>query len=250
MLVAAPFVGSLLGVLIRRLPDGRPVFLARSECESCGRALGPLDLVPLASFAALGGACRRCGARIARFHPAVEMAALAVAAWAASADDGWRLVGDCVLGWGLLALAWIDWETFLLPDALTLPLLVAGLGEAWLIAPGEIGTRAAGAAAGWFGLWALAFAYRRVRGREGLGEGDAKLLGAAGAWLGWPALPWVLFAAALAGLAQAGVAALRGARMTGGTAIPFGPALALGIFLVRLYGWMLVDSGGGAWTGG
>jgi len=240
LLAAAPCVGSFLGVLIRRIPGGQDWMLARSACDHCGHPLGPAELVPLASFAAQRGRCRHCGAPIARFHPAIELAALAVCVWAILADPrAENLASDCVLGWGLLALAWIDAETFLLPDILTLPLLLLGLFEAFAQAPDLLLGRAAGALAGWFGLAALAALYRRVRGRDGIGGGDPKLLGVAGAWLGWLALPWVLLVAALLGLAWAGAKAARGARLDGATALPFGPPLALAIWLLRLYGGVI-----------
>ena len=99
-LLAAPFVGSVLGVLILRLPAGRPVVLARSACEDCGAALQPQDLVPLLSYAALRGRCRRCGHPIGWFHPAVELAALAVAAWAGRGTGGCGVDGRAGLGIG------------------------------------------------------------------------------------------------------------------------------------------------------
>jgi leader peptidase (prepilin peptidase)/N-methyltransferase len=236
-LLAAPFAGSLLGVLIRRLPAGRPVAMARSACETCGATLGPRDLVPLASFLALRGRCRSCGAPIGWFHPAVELAALAVAAWSVAADADASLIwADCALGWTLLALAWIDVETFLLPDALTLPLILAGLAFTWFAAPDALADAAIGAAAGYASLRLVAWTYRRLRGREGLGAGDAKLFAAAGAWVGWPGLPQVLLAASVAGLALVLLQAAAGRRIDRATAVPFGPPLALGTWLVWLHG--------------
>ncbi len=224
--LAAPFVGSFLGVLIRRLPADRPIAAARSCCEACGRTLGPLDLVPIASYLALRGRCRSCGARIAPMHLGVELAATAVAGVAAAFDSGAPLWAGCALGWTLLALAWIDWEHFWLPDALTLPLIVAGLAATWFLAPWAATDHAAAAALAYAGLRGLGALYRRLRGREGLGQGDAKLLAAGGAWLGLAALPDLLLLAALLGLAAAGVARWRGRAMTAATALPFGPPLA------------------------
>lgn len=238
-LLAAPFAGSLLGVMIRRLPRGESWMLARSRCESCGRALGPLELLPLLGYAALRGRCRGCGQPIPPFHPAVELAALAVAAWAFTVDAGapGLLWADCVLGWTLLALAWIDWDWLRLPDPLTLPLLLAGLAATALWQPGALGDHALGATLGYLGLRALAFTYRRLRGRDGIGEGDAKLLAAAGAWVGSAALPQVLLLAALAGLLLAAVRRVAGGqRLHALAAVPFGPPLALALWLVWLYG--------------
>ena len=131
-LLVAPFVGSFLGVLIRRLPDGRPVALARSRCEACGAAIPARHMLPIGSFFLLRGRAACCGAPIARAHPAIELAAVAVTLWAGSVagDDFARLWAGCVLGWTLLALAWIDAERMLLPDVLTLGLLLAGLATA------------------------------------------------------------------------------------------------------------------------
>ena len=230
--LAAPFAGSLLGVLVRRLPAGRPVLWDRSVCESCGRPLGPADLVPLASYLALHGRCRQCGARISPFHPVIELAALAVALSAVLFDaETGRIWAGCALGWTLLALAWIDAEHLSLPDVLTLPLVVAGLLATWLLDPAMLADHALGAAAGWLALWAVAAGYRRARGREGLGQGDAKLLAAGGAWLGWEALPWVVLLAALGGLAWA---LTRRGHLSATTVLPFGPCLAAAIWLLWL----------------
>jgi len=235
-LLFAPFVGSFLGVLVRRLPLARPVVLDRSRCEGCGAALAPRDLVPLVSYAVLRGCCRQCGRAIGRFHPAIELAALAVAAWAvwADSDAAWPDAAwpDCVLGWGLLALAWIDWNHMRLPDALTLPLIPAGLAAAWWEDPGLAMDHAVAAAGGYLLFRGVAWAYRRLRGREGLGQGDAKLLAVAGAWVGVAGLSWVLLGGALIGLL---LAAVRG-RALAGAPVPFGPPLALALWIVRLHG--------------
>jgi leader peptidase (prepilin peptidase)/N-methyltransferase len=172
----------------------------------------------------------------------IELAAIAVALWAMlgpdSADVLWA---DCALGWTLLALAWIDWQHMRLPDALTLPLLLAGLAATALIEPEELTDHALGAALGWACLRGVGAAYQRLRGYRGLGEGDAKLLAAGGAWLGWQALPSVLLLAALGGLSYAVVQRLRGDTVGWTSRIAFGPWLALGIWLMRLYGdWLAV----------
>jgi leader peptidase (prepilin peptidase)/N-methyltransferase len=236
-LLFAPIVGSFLGVLVRRVPAGRPVALARSACEACGHALAARDLVPLGSYAWLRGRCRYCGAPIGAFHLAIEFAALAVAASAVVVEtDPARVWVDCGLGWSLLALAWIDWRHMLLPDALTLPLLLGGLlATAWLD-PDQAYAHAAGAALGYLSLRLLGSAYRRLRGREGVGAGDAKLLGAAGAWVGWEALPSVILLSALLGLAAALALHLRGAKLERTTKLPYGPCLALAVWSVRLFG--------------
>ncbi len=239
-LLAAPVVGSWLGVLIRRLPRGAPVALARSRCEACGTVLGPLELVPLLSWLWLRGRCRHCRATIDRFHVAIELAATGVAAWAVwvAGDDTLRAWLGCGLGWTLLALAWIDLEWFILPDALTLPLLLGGLAATWLAEPDALADAALGAALGWLVFAAVAAGYRALRGRDGLGGGDAKLLAAAGAWLGWQALPEVMLLAALAALGVVGTVRLARGQTSNGGKLAFGPWLALATWLVWLYGDM------------
>ena len=234
--LAAPFAGSLLGVLVRRLPAGRPVMLARSGCDTCHTALGARDLVPLVSYALLRGRCRHCGAAIGAFHPVMELACVAVALWAALVFQGDVLWASCALGWMLLGLAVCDGETTLLPDGLTLPLLLLGLAvTAWLWPP-ELTDHALAAAAGYLIFRGVALGYRLVRGRDGLGSGDAKLLAASGAWLGLAALSWVVLIAACAGLALAAGLALRARPLSGQMVLPFGPPLALATWLIWLYG--------------
>ena len=230
-------------MLIRRLPEGRPVAMARSECEGCGHRLGPGELVPLLSYLALRGRCRFCRRPIDAFHPAVELAACGVALWALLADrshaaaDLWV---NCALGWGLLALAWIDWRTGRLPDVLTLPLLLAGLTATFLLDSSRLLDHALGAVAGYAALRVLAMAYEALRGRRGMGEGDAKLLAACGAWVGWDGLPTVVWVAALTGIGLAlAMTAVTRASLTGTLSLPFGPCLALGAWVVRLHPMLL-----------
>ena len=167
----------------------------------------------------------------------VGAGAVLVAAWAASVETDARwLVFSCLLGWTLLALGWIDWRTLLLPDVLTLPLVAAGLAAAAIDSPATLLSGAIGALAGYAALVALNSAYRRLRGRDGLGRGDAKLLAAGGAWLGWQALPWVVLLAALLGLLLAALQRVRGVPLTAETTLPFGPPLALAIWIVWIYG--------------
>ncbi|MFZ1429036.1 MAG: A24 family peptidase, partial [Geminicoccaceae bacterium] len=178
--------------------------------------------------------CRHCGARLSLWYPLVELAAIAIGALSVSLlplPEAWLAAA---LGWWLLALALIDLRAWLLPDTLTLPLLAAGLAAAAMgLPPGtSLANAVGGAAAGYAALAGLGYVYRRLRGREGLGLGDAKLLGAAGAWLGLDSLPWVVLAAALLGLV---LALTQRQPMRAETAVPFGPALALafwGVFLL------------------
>lgn len=235
-LLVAPFIGSFLGVLIRRLPAGEPVALDRSRCESCRRPLSLCDLVPLGSYLASRGRCRLCGARISPFHWAVELAACAIPLLAApvSADAPTLWCGS-VLGWALLALAWIDWTAMLLPDALTLPLVLLGLGATAWRAPAALTDHAAAAALGYVLFRLAAWGYRRLRDRDGLGEGDAKLMAAAGAWVGVASLSSVLLLGAGLTLGAAVIDALRHRRgLSSATRVPFGPGLCAALWLVWL----------------
>jgi leader peptidase (prepilin peptidase)/N-methyltransferase len=236
LILMAPFIGSFLGALIRRLPEGRPIVWSRSACEGCGAVLRASELVPLVSWVLARGRCRRCGRALGWFYPGVELAALAVALIALMVDDAETAWLDCLLGWSLLALAWIDVRHWILPDALTLPLIVAGLLAALVFDPDSLADRALGAALGYLALRVVAWAYLRLRGREGLGQGDAKLLAAAGAWLGALALPQVILVAAVAALVAAAVLHLSGARIRAQSALPFGPFLALAIWALWLFG--------------
>jgi leader peptidase (prepilin peptidase) / N-methyltransferase len=236
-IVAAPFIGSFLGTAIKRLPAGEGMAWARSRCDHCGAALAARDLVPIASWAWHRGRCRQCGAWLGWFYPGIEVAAVAVALAAVAFDRGEpsRLWFDCLLGWALLTLAWIDLDRYTLPDLLTLPLLLMGLGVPAWEAPDRVTDHALAAAVGYVLFRTVALAYRRWRGRDGLGEGDAKLVAAGGAWLGLVSLSWLILIAAVAALAGAGLARLAGKRLDAATAIPFGPFLALALYALRLY---------------
>jgi leader peptidase (prepilin peptidase)/N-methyltransferase len=236
-LLTAPVVGSFLGVLIRRLPQRLPIALDRSRCDHCGHTLRPFDLIPLISYVALGGKCRFCGAPIGAFHVVIEIAAVAIAATAIwSSGDPTAIWCGCILGWALLALAWIDWQHMILPDALTLPLVVLGLGATWWLDPGAIADHGIAAAFGYLALRGLAILYRRIRGRHGLGEGDAKLLAAAGAWVGLASLSYVLVGGALLTLAAVTAKSVWTRQpIRSSTRLPLGTGLCLALWIVWLY---------------
>jgi leader peptidase (prepilin peptidase)/N-methyltransferase len=236
LVLISPFIGSFLGVLIQRLPDGSPVARGRSRCDACGVALRARDLVPVLSWLAAGGRCRYCKQPLGWFYPGVELAALAVALTAVLIDGGQTAWLDCLLGWWLLALGWIDLRSWLLPDVLTLPLIIVGLAVTVALDPDQLTQHAVGAALGFLGLAAIAALYRALRGREGLGGGDAKLLASSGAWLGTAALPPVILLAALSALAAAGCLRLAGIRLGRYSALPFGPFLAFSTWAFWLSG--------------
>lgn len=235
-LFAAPFLGSFFGLLADRLPKDADVVFARSMCLACETPLKPWDMVPVLSYLALRGRCRACCAPIPRRTLLFELGTLALTAQAAFVFGGWLLLAAMVLAGALLAVTVIDAEHFIIPDALSLPLVLAGLVIAAAVPGLDVLTHALGAAVGYVLLALIAWGYERLRGMEGLGLGDAKLFAAAGAWCGWPALPFILLAASLGGLAAVLAMKLGGRAVGAQTAVPFGPFLAFGFWLVWLYG--------------
>jgi len=220
--------GSFIATIAIRWPQGRSVARGRSACDHCGATLGPGRLVPLLSYVAQRGRAACCGGRIDPIHPLTEvMAAVVGAASAAAAPDLPQSVAGAAFGWILLALAMIDTRHFWLPDRLTATLAAVGLLAGMAGIPPGLSDRLAGGLSGFALLALVRLGYRRLRGREGMGGGDAKLFGAIGLWLGWRALPLVLFGAALAGLAWALLLMIAGRRLHAASRLPFGPFLAL-----------------------
>lgn len=168
---------------------------------------------------------------------AMLTACAALGIWAAFVFPTVSLLAiSCALGWTLLVLATVDVLAFRLPDILTLPLGVAGLAVALWLPDHDLVGHAMGAAIGGLLFYAVAAAYQRVRHQDGLGFGDVKLATAAGAWVGWQALPYVVLMACAVGLVWAGVAAIRRGRTAIQERIPFGVALCAGLWIVWLYG--------------
>jgi leader peptidase (prepilin peptidase)/N-methyltransferase len=228
------------GSLEKTLADAPPLGIARpaSRCPSCGHKIRFYENVPLISWLVLRGKCSACKAPIGLRYPLVELATaalFALVAWRFGAQPGTLLWCGAVAV--LLALALIDWDTTVLPDALTLPLLWAGLGLAalgWL--PGLTLLQSfTGAVVGYGALWSVYWLFKLTTGKEGMGYGDFKLLAALGAWLGWQAiLPIVLMASvigAVIGLVMKATGSLREGRF-----VPFGPFLAGGGLVVMLVG--------------
>jgi leader peptidase (prepilin peptidase)/N-methyltransferase len=172
-----------------------------------------------------------------RRYALMALAAAGLGAWASLAQPTPLAAAlTALLGWQLLLIAVIDAEHFRLPDPLTLPLLATGGLAAVLLDHTAPVDALVGAAAGFAGLWLLAFVYRRLRGREGLGDGDPFLLAAGGAWVGWIGLPSVLLWASAAGLSFVAARLLVGKRISATDRMPFGPCLAAGIWLTWLLG--------------
>jgi len=164
------------------------------------------------------------------------LACMALALWAGSAWPGPKAFLGCLLGWQLLMLALLDFEHFWLPRSLTITLLVSGLIAIAAQSMQSFYEHSLGAAIGFALLAALAFAYRKMRGQDGLGGGDAWLLAGGGAWTGWQGLPTILVLGAGAGLVFVALMAARGKPVGRAQPIPFGVGLAIGIWLTWLYG--------------
>ena len=229
-------VGSFLATILIRWPVGRSVIGGRSACDGCGAVLGPLELVPLVSWLVRRGRCRRCGAAIDARHVAIELAAALIGVVAALAHPLPLALVTAVFGWWLLLIAALDLEHQWLPDPLTLPLLALGLMAGWAGFGPPLAERALGAAIGGASLAAIAFLYRRVRGREGMGGGDPKMFGAIGAWLGAWNLPAILLGAGLLGLAAMLAMRLRGEAVSATSRLPLGTLMALAAWPA----WLLV----------
>ena len=185
----------------------------------------------------LKGRCRYCRAPIGILYPGAELAALAIAGVSVGTLHGSTVLIACALGWMLLALALIDLRHHTLPDALTLPLAVAGLATALLPEGATLLDRALGCVLGFVIFLSISIVYRRIRGREGLGMGDAKLLAAGGGWVAWQGLASVVLIASAAALAVAAVRATQDrSHIEATTRIPFGLYLGPAIWLVWLVG--------------
>jgi len=261
-LVLAAFglcIGSFLNVVIHRLPlmmdrgwridsaellgvtiaEPAPITLSapRSRCPACGHPIAWYENIPLLSYLRLGGKCSACKTPISLRYPAVEL--LTALLFAAC---GWRFGAHpqvllwCGFAATLIALALIDFDTQYLPDDLTLPLLWAGIVAAalgWL--PISLSASVGGAVAGYLSLWFVFHAYRLIRGKEGMGAGDFKLLAALGAWLGWPLIPSIILLSSAVG-AVVGIALVVGRKHDRDVPIPFGPYLAGGGIAALFFG--------------
>jgi leader peptidase (prepilin peptidase)/N-methyltransferase len=256
--IAGLIVGSFLNVVIHRLPKmlerqwraecadltGTPappagrydLIQPRSACPKCGRMIPAMENIPLVSYAFLGGKCAGCGAAISLRYPVVEALSGALAGYIA-----WRygltlaMLGALLFAWAMIALAFIDLDTFYLPDSITLPLLWAGL----LFNAGgtftDLHSAVFGAAAGYLALWSVYWAFKFATGKEGMGYGDFKLLAAIGAWLGWKMLPLTILASSLVG-AVIGIGMIVFARHAREKPIPFGPYLAVAGLIAMFWG--------------
>jgi len=255
-------IGSFLNVVIHRLPKmlergwqaqctelrgetpaPEPAYnlvVPRSACPSCGHQITALQNIPVVSWLALGGKCASCKAPISVRYPVVEILGGLLAAYAI-----WRFgptargLGACVLLWSLTALTMIDIDTQLLPDDITLPLLWAGLivNLAGLFAP--LKDAVIGAVAGYLSLWTIYWLFKLIRGKEGMGHGDFKLLGALGAWLGWQVLPVIVLLSSVVG-AVIGITLIVFKGRDNQLPLAFGPYLAIAGAIALFYGGPLI----------
>lgn len=232
LLAASPFIGSFVTASSRSWPDWVRITTGRSSCDNCERRLSPFELIPVVSFLIQRGKCRACGAPVSWIHPVGELLALIIGILAVLAFDGGWTVAAALFGWILLFGALVDIRTFLLPDVVTLGLIPAGLAISYLSGGMDaVWLKSLAALIGFASLAIISETYKRLRGREGLGLGDAKLLAAGGAWAGPFALPWIVMLGAGATLFIVVIGHILGRKATADTAVPLGPGLAAGCYL-------------------
>lgn len=228
-------VGSFLNVCIYRLPRRESLVWPASRCTSCERPLAWYENVPIVSWLVLGGRCRTCRAPISAAYPIVEAITSVVFVGAALVYGlSWLLVVRLVFASALVVLFVIDLRHRILPNAITLPGMAAGFMASWFLAPGWLSSLI-GIAAGGGILLAIAEGYYRVRGQEGLGMGDVKMLAMIGAFLGWPLMVLTLVLASFAG-SIVGVSLIASGRGSLQAALPFGTFLALGALVAAVAG--------------
>jgi len=259
-------IGSFLNVVIHRIPimlennfrhecacldlpdDQAPpqvqrfnLVVPRSACPHCGHAISAWENIPLISWLILRGRCRGCKTPISARYPLVELLTAMISGWIA-----WRYgaslqsAGALLFAWSLIALVFIDADTSLLPDDLTLPLVWLGLlfnlGGGFVPLPDAV----IGAMVGYLSLWSVYWLFKLVTGKEGMGYGDFKLLAALGAWLGWKMIPVIILLSSVAG-ATLGIIMILLARHGMGKPMPFGPYLGIAGFMAMHWGAPLLS---------
>ena len=262
-LVVGLAVGSFLNVVIHRLPKMMErdwhaqcaelrgdaatetvrynLAFPRSACPHCGHQITALQNIPVFSYLALRGRCAGCGAPISARYPIVELLtglATAYAAWRYGATLAGA--GAMIFLWAMIALTFIDADTQLLPDSITLPLLWLGLLLNVNATFVDLSSAVIGAVSGYLVLWSVYWLFKLATGKEGMGFGDFKLLAAIGAWLGWKILPLVILLSSLVG-AIVGIGLIVLAKRGREVPIPFGPYLAAAGVIALFWGPALVD---------
>jgi leader peptidase (prepilin peptidase)/N-methyltransferase len=251
-------IGSFLNVVIYRIPkmmqresdnyvahesgkelphtDRFNLMVPRSACPHCGHQITALENIPVISWLVLRGRCSACKAPISARYPAIELfTALLSGLLIWNFGSGWMGLASLLFAWLLVAMTFIDFDTQLLPDDLTYPLLWAGLllNINGMFVP--LADAVIGAAAGYLALWSVYWLFKLATGKEGMGYGDFKLLAALGAWLGWKMLPTIILLSSVVG-ALVGISLIVFARRERGNPIPFGPYLAAAGLIALLYG--------------
>jgi leader peptidase (prepilin peptidase) / N-methyltransferase len=251
-------VGSFLNVVIHRLPkimerdwhiqaaelrgempparENFNLAVPRSACPQCKRPISASENIPVLSYLALRGKCAGCKARISPRYPIVELLTALTSAYAAwHFGWGWPAIGAILFLWAMIALTFIDADTQLLPDSITLPLLWLGLLFNLEGVYTDLESAVIGAVAGYLVLWSIYWLFKLSTGKEGMGFGDFKLLAAIGAWLGWKALPVVILLSSVVG-AVVGVTLILLARRGREVPMPFGPYLAAAGVIALFWG--------------
>jgi leader peptidase (prepilin peptidase)/N-methyltransferase len=258
-------IGSFLNVVIHRLPkmldrgwraqcaelSGEPppelppynLITPRSECPACGHRIAAFENIPVLSFLFLRGRCSGCAAPISARYPFIELltGALTIAAVLRFGVTP-TAAAACLLIWSLIALTFIDFDTQLLPDSITLPLLWSGLlaNVAGFVPGVSLRDAVVGAIAGYVALWTIYWLFKLVRGKEGMGYGDFKLLAALGAWLGWQMLPLIVLLSSFVGaLIGIGLVVFKGRDHQ--IPLAFGPYLAIAGVIALFFGRSLVS---------
>ncbi|TMI05496.1 MAG: prepilin peptidase [Betaproteobacteria bacterium] len=258
-------VGSFLNVVVHRLPkmldrgwraqcaelSGEPppelppynLITPRSECPACGHRIAAFENIPVLSFLFLRGRCSACAAPISARYPFIELltGALTIAAVLRFGVTP-TAAAACLLIWSLIALTFIDFDTQLLPDSITLPLLWSGLlaNVAGFVPGVSLRDAVVGAIAGYVALWTIYWLFKLVRGKEGMGYGDFKLLAALGAWLGWQMLPLIVLLSSFVGaIIGIGLVVFRGRDHQ--IPLAFGPYLAIAGVIALFFGRSLVS---------
>jgi leader peptidase (prepilin peptidase)/N-methyltransferase len=257
-------VGSFLNVVIHRLPKmlergwhaqcaelrgeetapGKPYNLLtpRSACPHCHHAISALENIPVLSYLLLRGKCRGCHAAISLRYPIIEAISGILCGFAAwHFGFGLAAIGAILLIWALLTLTAIDFDTQLLPDDITLPLIWVGLLFNLYGAFTTLHDAVLGAIAGYIALWAVYWLFKLATGKEGMGYGDFKLLAALGAWLGWQLLPLIIILSSLVG-AVIGITLIVAVKRGRDIPIPFGPYLAGGGLIALFWGQTLTQN--------
>ncbi|MGB5472705.1 MAG: A24 family peptidase [Gammaproteobacteria bacterium] len=259
-------VGSFLNVVIYRLPiminrawsrecselqgnpepdnGSQPIYnlvIPASSCPHCQRPIRAVENIPLLSYLLLRGRCAGCGTTIPRRYPSIELVtALLSAVVAMHYGFGREALAALLFTWALIPLFMIDFDHQILPDSITLPLLWAGLLLSLFGVFVDSATSIIGAAAGYLSLWSIYHLFKLLTGKEGMGYGDFKLLGAIGAWVGWQQLPIVILFSSVVGAAIGiGLILLKGRDHN--QPMPFGPFLAAAGWLTLLWGQDIIS---------